>query len=143
MVGGTNASPGDNQDPLIVSAIDSWYSEIADYGPYYGLASPPLHGPKEVLHFTQLVWKGSLTVGCASHFCPAGSPMGKLNSWFVVCNYGPAGKFLTSCEEMSYTDRYDRQCYGCFCEECLASIAYLRGSRRVAICLLQKVALGS
>lgn len=129
MVGRTNMSPSDDQDPLIVSAIDNWYNEGADYTSYYGMASPPLPTPKEVLHFTQVVWKGTLTVGCASHFCPAGSPMGKLNSWFMVCNYGPEGKSSDLCEDEMWTERSGRQCYGCVCGECVASGRCLRVSR--------------
>jgi hypothetical protein len=99
--------PGDNQDPILVSAIDEWYNEIADYGGFFGMASPPLPSPTDFLHFTQVVWKGSLTVGCASHFCAAGSPMGTLNSWFMVCNYGPEGKFFfASCDIEKCADRW-------------------------------------
>ncbi len=41
-------------------------------------------------HFTQLVWKGTTTVGCARVDC-AGSAGGNVQGWFVVCEYYPPG----------------------------------------------------
>jgi len=41
-------------------------------------------------HFTQLVWKGTTTVGCARVDC-AGNAGGNVEGWFVVCEYYPPG----------------------------------------------------
>ena len=46
-------------------------------------------GPNpNALHFTQLVWKGSMQVGCGTADCTGYS--GLLPA-FVVCQYAPAG----------------------------------------------------
>ena len=56
-----------------------WYDEIKDYdfsNPGFGYNTG---------HFTQVVWKGSKTLGC-------GIATGKY-SW-VVCRYGPPGNMM-------------------------------------------------
>ncbi|OCK84569.1 PR-1-like protein [Lepidopterella palustris CBS 459.81] len=66
---------------------DSWYNnEIMNYDPYYNMDSPSgdldLYG-----HATQVIWKGSLTVGCATVDCRSEA----LGMWMTVCNYYPPG----------------------------------------------------
>ena len=43
-------------------------------------------------HFTQVVWKASLRLGCAYQLCPT---MAGLSGWtnvnFLICRYDPAG----------------------------------------------------
>ena len=46
-------------------------------------------------HWTQVVWKGTKTVGCAAHKCPKGTLGTKPTdpwegNWYYVCNYDPA-----------------------------------------------------
>jgi hypothetical protein len=53
-------------------------------------------------HFSQVVWKGSMTVGCASQFCAAGTIFAGFESWFTVCNV-PQGKF----HFLSFSFRWD------------------------------------
>lgn len=67
-----------------------YYGEINNYDPYYNDPSPPMGGP-EFLHFTQVVWHGSQSVGCASQYCPYNTVLGGSYGWFTVCNYHPAG----------------------------------------------------
>lgn len=59
------------------AAVDSWYNEIKNYN----FNNPGFSGTTG--HFTQVVWKGSIKLGCAvAH--------GKGGKWFetyVVCNY--------------------------------------------------------
>jgi hypothetical protein len=82
---------------LLAQAIsDMWY-----YGEYWqypwqdlGQPTPDMGNFDAWGHFSQVVWKGSDRCGCATQFCPAGSPMGGMDSWFTVCNYGGAGKSL-------------------------------------------------
>lgn len=72
---------------------DQWYNgEVANYNAFYGLPNPPSSVPLGKFgHFTQLVWKSSTKVGCATVQCPAGTVLG-LPSWYTVCNYSPPGK---------------------------------------------------
>ena len=91
--GYSNPVPGWDTTSVAAYAItDQWYNgEAPDYTNYYGEATPPFNGA-EILHFTQVVWKGTHTVGCASQYCPYGSILGGSYGWFTVCNYGPTGK---------------------------------------------------
>ena len=47
-------------------------------------------------HFTQVVWKGTGSVGCASQFCPQGTIFQEFGGWFTVCNYVAIGELLFS-----------------------------------------------
>ncbi|KAJ5717270.1 PR-1-like protein [Penicillium malachiteum] len=65
-----------------------WYNgEEGYYTSSYGQANPP-SGPVTG-HFTQIVWKGSKTVGCATIDC-RDQPLGM---WYTVCNYYPPGNW--------------------------------------------------
>lgn len=72
---------------------NQWYdSEMSNWA-FYGQENPPsdmnidLYG-----HFTQVVWKDSTKVGCATVKCPAGTVL-SFPSWYTVCNYNPQGNF--------------------------------------------------
>jgi uncharacterized protein YkwD len=65
-----------------VGAADSWYGESAHYR--YGSGFSPAIG-----HFTQLVWKGSVRLGCGM----ARASDGANNTVYVVCSYDPPGNF--------------------------------------------------
>ncbi|KAK7302638.1 hypothetical protein RJT34_13531 [Clitoria ternatea] len=60
-------------------AVKFWLTEK----PYYDYHSNScVHD--ECLHYTQIVWRGSLQLGCARAKC--------LNGWvFVICSYSPPG----------------------------------------------------
>jgi uncharacterized protein YkwD len=62
--------------------VDSWYGEAYNYK-----YDNPRNSSGVVGHFTQLVWKGSneLGVGCAK---------ARDGSFYVVCNYSPAGNWV-------------------------------------------------
>lgn len=68
------------------------YDEIVKYEPYFGQPDVPSSVFKDVGHFTQIVWKGTSKVGCATKVCQplANAASGQALS-FTVCNYGPPG----------------------------------------------------
>ena len=79
---------------------DGWYNnEIENYNPYYGMDTPT--GDLEGYgHATQVIWKGSETVGCATYDCRGAA----LGMWYTVCNYYPFGKPFTFIIELNVTD---------------------------------------
>jgi len=74
------------------AASNGWYNNELNLFPAgdYGKASPDMSNFSDWGHFSQLVWKGTKKVGCATKFCPAGT-LSSLGSWYTVCNYYPAG----------------------------------------------------
>ncbi|KAF9947758.1 hypothetical protein BGZ72_010299 [Mortierella alpina] len=63
-------------------AINGWYSEAK----FYNYGNPGFSG--RTGHFTQVVWKGTKSVGCAKKFCPN-------SNWYIyICNYSPPGNMM-------------------------------------------------
>jgi hypothetical protein len=77
---GENLSWGTSQTPG--QAVNSWYAESSLYD--YNNAIASFNGGR-VLHFTQLVWRGSQQVGCGVASCAGFN--------FYVCRYSPPGNF--------------------------------------------------
>lgn len=81
---------------MVKSAIDDqWYSEEKNFEGLYNQSSPApaTDSSKQYLSFTQVVWKNSKTLGCASYFCDKGTLNPDLAGWVTVCNYYPPGKY--------------------------------------------------
>ncbi|KAK8074448.1 hypothetical protein PG997_009111 [Apiospora hydei] len=76
-----------------MAITDMWYNgELNLFLPsYYGEASPDMTNFEKWGHFSQLVWKESTKVGCQAQFCPKGTMNDIMDTWFMVCNYYPAG----------------------------------------------------
>jgi len=64
------------------AAIDFWYGEIKDYN--FNAPVLVFDGPMNG-HFTQVVWKNTTQIGCATKVC------GNTTHW--VCRYAPPGNF--------------------------------------------------
>jgi hypothetical protein len=81
---------------LARSITNQWYDgEINSFLPsYYGQPTPDMSNFEAWGHFTQVVWKGSATTGCASQYCPSGTIFTGFASWFTVCNYVAPGMFI-------------------------------------------------
>lgn len=77
------------------AASNGWYNNELGLFPSgdYGKASPDMSNFEKWGHYSQLVWKGTQKVGCATKFCAPGT-MSSFGSWYTVCNYYPAGMFL-------------------------------------------------
>lgn len=68
------------------AVVADWVSEKADYN-YSANSCSAVCG-----HYTQVVWRNSLRLGCGVKTCPAGS--GFSGPWqFWVCDYDPPGNF--------------------------------------------------
>ncbi|MBP9087859.1 MAG: hypothetical protein KBG15_17190 [Kofleriaceae bacterium] len=64
------------------AAVDLWMAEK----PNYNLAANTCNGVCG--HYTQIVWRKTLKVGCAISHCPS-----LRYSDSIICNYGPGGNF--------------------------------------------------
>ncbi|KAG9200668.1 hypothetical protein G6514_006848 [Epicoccum nigrum] len=78
---------------------ESWYKrEFQAMFPYFGEPSLSDDVFHEVGHLTQVLWKGTASVGCTSVDCGADMTIGgqasNLNK-YTVCNYYPAGNVAT------------------------------------------------
>lgn len=73
--------------------IDMWYNgELGSYPESaYGQSNPDFSDSDAWDHFSQLVWKGSTSVGCATQYCPTGTLAANFEGWYTVCNYQSAG----------------------------------------------------
>lgn len=65
-------------------AVQSWYDEKPDYSWSMNRCRPGCMCG----HYTQIVWKNTLRVGCAAAFCPNGGGI------VLVCNYDPPGNWV-------------------------------------------------
>jgi hypothetical protein len=81
-----------------MAITNMWYNgEVNSYLPsYYGQDNPDLSTFEDWGHFSQVVWDGSTSIGCASVLCPDGSIFQGFQTWFTVCNYYPAGIYTDS-----------------------------------------------
>ncbi|KAH8646405.1 CAP domain-containing protein [Tricladium varicosporioides] len=77
---------------VIASTItNQWYYGEANNWNFGDKSSGMDTDAKQWLHFTQVVWKASTTIGCATQYCKAGTMSATDASYFTVCNYGPQG----------------------------------------------------
>src|SRR5436309_1082823 len=69
--------------------VTAWASEIQ----YYDYATNSCASRQECGHYTQIVWRDTLRVGCAHRTCTTNSPFGaQFPNWeFWVCDYEPPG----------------------------------------------------
>jgi hypothetical protein len=95
VAGSSDANAYDDATAL-KNAMDDWYNEESLYKSLYGVASPS-EAVGDFLHFTQMVWQKSTTVGCAVIRCGTDNTIfNGMHLWYSVCNYYPAGNVLGS-----------------------------------------------
>ncbi|KAI6681141.1 hypothetical protein NL676_035022 [Syzygium grande] len=64
-------------------AVAAWAAE----GPYYDYGTNTCAPNRDCTHYTQVVWRQSLRVGCARVICVNGDT-------FITCNYDPHGNVI-------------------------------------------------
>ncbi|KAK3701573.1 hypothetical protein LTR37_015427 [Vermiconidia calcicola] len=94
---GQNIAAGVAADNVTAIITNLFYnSEVSAYESYYGMAQPPMDNFHVWGHFSQIVWKSTTSVGCATHDC-AGTGLANVGAdvppVFTVCNYKSAGNF--------------------------------------------------
>lgn len=66
------------------AAVNLWVAEKADYT----YATNTCAAGKVCGHYTQVVWKNSVRLGCARVLCNNGL------WWFITCSYDPPGNYI-------------------------------------------------
>jgi hypothetical protein len=74
----------------VSAAVFAWYDEVNEFD-YDFDRRDPTGFTEETGHFTQLVWRDTVSVGCGWTDCAGRNG---LEGVFVVCNYYPAGNVL-------------------------------------------------
>jgi hypothetical protein len=72
--------------------VGAWAAEASDYD----YARNTCAAGKVCGHYTQLVWRATTRVGCATQVCDRNSPFGsRFPTWQLwVCNYAPPGNYV-------------------------------------------------
>ncbi|KAF4592356.1 SCP-like extracellular protein [Ophiocordyceps camponoti-floridani] len=79
---------------VALGGVKGWYDEKDKFAGLYGVDDPYTNpgssgGFHSFGHYTQMVWKDTGAVGCATHQCTGGNIQ-----WVTVCNYQKAGNVL-------------------------------------------------
>lgn len=92
--GGTGSLEGTRVKTAASGVTNQWYNgEMELFQGLYGQSEPSsMSGFEGWGHFTQLVWKDTTKVGCATVQCAPGTVL-SFQSWYTVCNYNPPGNF--------------------------------------------------
>lgn len=91
---GQNIGAGFSAEDVDIMITDRMYNEQLIH--YPGYASEPAENGYDWMHFTQIVWKGSLSVGCATLVCDHLENIADdIPPSFTVCNYYPPGESTT------------------------------------------------
>ncbi|KAI4318741.1 hypothetical protein MLD38_032411 [Melastoma candidum] len=76
---------GGSGDLSGVDAVNMWVGEKSDY--HYDSNTCTAPEGSSCLHYTQVVWRDSVRLGCAKVTCASGGT-------FITCNYDPPGNFV-------------------------------------------------
>jgi hypothetical protein len=68
-------------------------TEMPNYPLPYGQDNVDMSNFNNWGHFSQIVWRDTREVGCATQYCPDGlaNTGSGISPYFTVCNYNPAG----------------------------------------------------
>ncbi|OAL37550.1 hypothetical protein AYO20_03057 [Fonsecaea nubica] len=97
--GGYGQNIGAGYTPAQVPAMignDMYNGEMPFYPLPYGVDNADTTNFSKWGHFSQIVWKGTQQVGCATQFCPNGVTNAEFTQYFTVCNYVPPGNYQGS-----------------------------------------------
>ncbi|KIW21141.1 hypothetical protein PV08_01721 [Exophiala spinifera] len=88
---GAGAAPSDVPGMI---TNEMYNNEINWYPLPYGV-EPDMTNFEKWGHYSQIVWKSTTSVGCATQYCPNGlaNTGGGVSPYFTVCNYSPPGNF--------------------------------------------------
>ncbi|KAG9791587.1 hypothetical protein ABEF95_003226 [Exophiala dermatitidis] len=92
--GGYGQNIGAGYTPLQVPGMignDMYNREMPNYPGPYDSNNVDTTNFASWGHFSQIVWKGTQQVGCATQYCPNGLTNAAYAQYFTVCNYYPPG----------------------------------------------------
>ncbi|KZF20631.1 PR-1-like protein [Xylona heveae TC161] len=92
---GQNIAAGVDASGIDKIISDMFYNgEINYFDGLYGQANPDMTNFEKWGHFSQIVWKDTTSVGCATHQCSSLANTGSnVPPYFTVCNYYPPGNY--------------------------------------------------
>lgn len=94
---GQNIAAGVKADNVSAVITELFYNgEVGLYEGLYGQADPDMTNFEQWGHFSQIVWKASTKVGCATVDCTdkgLANTGGNVPPFFTVCNYQSQGNF--------------------------------------------------
>jgi len=95
---GENLAYSDMSTPETASRVVSdWMSESTMYDTSTNMCTGG-DGDLSCAHFTQVLWKTTTTIGCATATCP--DPSGGNTQYYSACEYNPAG----NCNGLDYAN---------------------------------------
>ncbi|KIW29186.1 uncharacterized protein PV07_05016 [Cladophialophora immunda] len=91
---GQNIGAGAPPSDIPAMITDEMYNGEINFYPAYGV-EPDMSNFEKWGHYSQIVWKSTTSVGCATQYCPNGlaNTGGNVSPYFTVCNYSPPGNF--------------------------------------------------
>ncbi|EXJ93633.1 hypothetical protein A1O1_02025 [Capronia coronata CBS 617.96] len=91
---GQNIGAGAPPSDIPAMITDEMYNGEINYYPAYGV-EPDMSNFEKWGHYSQIVWKSTTSVGCATQYCPNGlaNTGSGVSPYFTVCNYSPPGNF--------------------------------------------------
>ncbi|KIX99479.1 uncharacterized protein Z520_05055 [Fonsecaea multimorphosa CBS 102226] len=91
---GQNIGAGAPPSGIPAMITDEMYNGEINFYPAYGV-EPDMTNFEKWGHYSQIVWKSTTSVGCATQYCPNGlaNTGSDVSPYFTVCNYSPPGNF--------------------------------------------------
>ncbi|OAL22136.1 hypothetical protein AYO20_11236 [Fonsecaea nubica] len=91
---GQNIGAGAPPSDIPAMITNEMYNGEINFYPSYG-GEPDMSNFEKWGHYSQIVWKSTTSVGCATQYCPNGlaNTGGNVSPYFTVCNYSPPGNF--------------------------------------------------
>ncbi|MCP4744712.1 MAG: hypothetical protein GY874_01020 [Desulfobacteraceae bacterium] len=86
---GENLYMTTSKNSTSATAVQSWGAEIA----YYDYDTNDCESGKTCGHYTQIVWRDTIKVGCGIAFCSSVAQSPFVNAYLYVCNYSPGGNY--------------------------------------------------
>ncbi|KAJ5288336.1 hypothetical protein PENANT_c069G09107 [Penicillium antarcticum] len=104
---GQNIGYGVEASQIGVMLTNVMYNDEIEYFPTpYGQSDPSMTKFERWGHFSQIIWKGTTHVGCATVVCDGLGKIDPIGSLpFTVCNYSPAGNYAGAYSDNVFAPR--------------------------------------